>query len=93
VIFSDPRHPWARSLVLLMLTPFLTGVLGLMLTREMDYGLVAVLLNVAGSLLLISGLRSPIAPALSAGLLPWSWRSETGRIRFPSSSAPAVSPW
>lgn len=70
VIFSDPRHPWARSPVLLMLTPFLTGVLGLMLTREMDYGLVAVLLNVAGSLLLISGLRSPIAPALSAGLLP-----------------------
>ncbi|MFZ0407567.1 MAG: hypothetical protein WAM11_05590 [Cyanobium sp.] len=26
---SNPRHPWARSPALLMLTPFLTGLLGL----------------------------------------------------------------
>ena len=67
VIFSDPRHPWARSPVLLMLTPFLTGVLGLMLTREMDYGLVAVLLNVAGSLLLISGLARSLRRRTAGG--------------------------
>ncbi|MCX5947205.1 MAG: HPP family protein [Cyanobacteria bacterium] len=70
VIFGDARHPWARSPVLLMLTPFLAAVLGLVITRHLPYGPVAVLLDVAGSLLVIGALRSPIAPALSAGLLP-----------------------
>jgi hypothetical protein len=53
-----------------MLTPFLAAVQGLWLTRHFGYGPVSVLLNVGGSLLVIGALRSPIAPALSAGLLP-----------------------
>ncbi len=70
VIFSDARHPWARSPVLLMLTPFLAALQGLWITRHLAYGPVAVLLDVGLSLLLIAALRSPIVPALSAGLLP-----------------------
>jgi hypothetical protein len=70
VIFSDQRHPWARSPALLMLTPFLAAVQGLWITRHLAYGSTAVLLNVAITLLLIAALRSPIVPALSAGLLP-----------------------
>ena len=70
VIFSDQRHPWARSPALLMLTPFLAALQGLWITRHLAYGPTAVLLNVAITLLLIAALRSPIVPALSAGLLP-----------------------
>ena len=70
VIFSDARHPWARSPALLMLTPFLAAVQGLWITRHLAYGPTAVLLNVGLTLLVIAALRSPIVPALSAGLLP-----------------------
>jgi hypothetical protein len=70
VIFSDQRHPWARSPALLVLTPFLAAVQGLWITRHLAYGPPAVLLNVGITLLLIAVLRSPIVPALSAGLLP-----------------------
>ena len=70
VIFSDRRHPWACSPALLMLTPFLAGLQGLWITRHLAYGPTAVLLNVGLTLLLIAALRSPIVPALSAGLLP-----------------------
>ena len=70
VIFSDPRHPWVRSPALLMLTPFLAAVQGLWITRHLAYGPLAVLLDVGLTLLQIAALRSPIVPALSAGLLP-----------------------
>ncbi|MCX5966429.1 MAG: hypothetical protein NTV57_02055 [Cyanobacteria bacterium] len=70
VVFSNPRHPWARSPALLMLTPFLAALQGLLITRHLAYGPMAVLLVVGLSLLLIAALRSPIVPALSAGLLP-----------------------
>lgn len=70
VIFGDARHPWARSPALLMLTPFLAAVQGLWITRHLAYGPTAVLLNVGLTLLVIAALRSPIVPALSAGLLP-----------------------
>ena len=70
VIFGDGRHPWARSPALLMLTPFLAAVQGLWITRHLAYGPTAVLLNVGLTLLVIAALRSPIVPALSAGLLP-----------------------
>ena len=70
VIVGDPRHPWARSPALLLLTPLLTGVVGLSVSQLLPYGPLAVLLAVGGSLLVVVALRSPIAPALSAGLLP-----------------------
>ncbi len=70
VIFSDERHPWGRSSLLLMLTPFLAALQGLWITRHLAYGPVAVLLDVGLTLLVIAALRSPIVPALSAGLLP-----------------------
>ncbi|MEI8250060.1 MAG: hypothetical protein WCF98_02690 [Synechococcus sp. ELA057] len=70
VIVSDARHPWSRSPALLMLTPFLAGLQGLWITRHLPYGPPAVLLDVGITLALIAALRSPIVPALSAGLLP-----------------------
>jgi len=70
VILANARHPWARSPALLMLTPFLAAVQGLWITRHLAYGPLAVILDVGLTLVVIAALRSPIVPALSAGLLP-----------------------
>ena len=70
VIFTDPQGAWASSPRLLMVTPFLTAVLGVVITRSLPYGPLALVLDVVGCLLLIRGLRSPIVPAISAGVLP-----------------------
>lgn len=71
-IFSRPKGTWARAPAMLILTPFLTALVGTLLTRTMTYGAVPVLLCVAAAVLIIQSLRSPIAPAISAGLLPLS---------------------
>lgn len=70
VVFRDPASPWVRSPLLLLLTPLLTAVLGVLLSSHLSYGPVAVTLAVAAGLLTLRGLRSPVAPALSAGYLP-----------------------
>lgn len=70
MVIGNPGHPWARSPRLLLLTPPLCGALGIALARQLPYGPLSVALVVAASLLLIWMLRSPVIPALSAGLLP-----------------------
>jgi hypothetical protein len=70
VVFCDPASRWARSPLLLVLTPSLTAVLGLVVSASLPYGPLSVLLVVAAGLLVLWGLRSPVAPALSAGYLP-----------------------
>ena len=69
-VFTRPRGTWARSLLMLAITPFLTAVIGIVFTRALPYGFVSVLLTVGSSIALIMMLKSPIAPAISAGLLP-----------------------
>jgi hypothetical protein len=69
-VFTRPRGSWARAPVLLVITPVLTAVLGTLATRNLPYGYASVMLTVVGALTLILTLRSPIAPAISAGLLP-----------------------
>lgn len=69
-ILKRPNGTWARAPVMLMVTPFLTALAGTLITRNLPYGLLAVLLTVGCSVLVIGALRSPIAPAISAGLLP-----------------------
>lgn len=72
VVIARPEHPWSRAPVLLVLTPVLTGVVGLGLASWLPYGPVSVALVVAVCLLLIWLLRSPVMPALASGLLPLS---------------------
>lgn len=69
-ILRRPHGTWARAPVLLVVTPFLTAIVGTLVTRHMAYDLSSVLLTVGCAILIIRVLKSPIAPAISAGLLP-----------------------
>jgi len=69
-VFTRPRGTWAGAPLLLAITPVLTGVIGIFFTRALPYGYLSVLLTVGGAVALIFVLKSPIAPAISAGLLP-----------------------
>ncbi|HKN02019.1 MAG TPA: hypothetical protein VJX23_15995 [Candidatus Binataceae bacterium] len=68
-IFTRPRGSWASAPVLLVITPVLTAVLGTLVTRALPYDYFSVMLAVGGGLAIVLVLRSPIAPAISAGLL------------------------
>jgi hypothetical protein len=69
-IFSRPRGSWASAPLLLVITPVLTALLGTLVTRALPYDYVSVMLAAGGGLAIVLVLRSPIAPAISAGLLP-----------------------
>ena len=69
-VLTRPRGTWANAPLLLAITPALTGVIGIIFTRSLPYGYLSVLLTVASAIAVILWLRSPIAPAISAGLLP-----------------------
>ena len=69
-VLTRPRGKWASQPLRMILTPVLAGVAGIFIARHAHYGAVAVLLIVLASLLVIRVLRTSIAPALSAGLLP-----------------------
>jgi hypothetical protein len=69
-VFTRPQGKWARSPVLLAITPILTGIAGTCFTRMLPYGFVSVLLSVSGTIAIVEILKSPVAPAISAGLLP-----------------------
>jgi hypothetical protein len=69
-VFSRPAGNWCNEPAHLATTPALTGVIGIAITRSLPYGPLAVTLDVGCSLAVIMMLGSPIAPAISAGLLP-----------------------
>jgi hypothetical protein len=69
-VMTRPRGTWANAPVLLAATPVLTGVVGTVFTRSLPYGYLSVLLTVAGAIAVVLAMRSPVAPAISAGLLP-----------------------
>ncbi len=56
--------------MLLVATPILTGLVGTLVTHWLAYGPISVSLTVASAMLILAALRSPIAPAISARLLP-----------------------
>jgi hypothetical protein len=69
-VLGWPRGRWASAPTLLAITPMLAGAIGTETTRTLPYGFASVLITVAGAIAVIMMLRSPVAPAISAGLLP-----------------------
>ncbi len=69
-VFTRPHGSWAQQPVRIVLTPLLAGIVGLWVSRHFAYGVFPVLIIVSASLAILLLLRSQIAPAFSAGLLP-----------------------
>ncbi len=69
-VFTRPTGAWARAPVMLAITPVVTAVMGTALTRAMPYSLLSVALVIAGAMLVVRVMRSPVVPAISAAFLP-----------------------
>jgi hypothetical protein len=69
-VLSRPWGRWARQPVRLMVTPVLTALVGTIATNLLPYHVLTILLIVCVSIVIIRLLRSAIAPAISAGVLP-----------------------
>jgi hypothetical protein len=69
-VYTRPRGTWARNPLMIAITPVLTGFVGSLFTHWFAYGYLSVLLTVGVSIAIIESLKSPVAPAISAGLLP-----------------------
>lgn len=69
-VFTRPTGTWARAPFLLVATPLLTAVIGLLIEQHLGYGVGSILLSISLTLLIIKLLNSPIAPAIPAGMLP-----------------------
>ena len=69
-VFTRPGGTWAKAPFLLTITPPLAGAIGIAVTNALPYGLISVLIVVCGAIALVIAMRSPIAPSISAGLLP-----------------------
>ena len=73
-VFTRPEGTWARATAHLAVAPALAALIGLGLARWLPPGLTALALSLGSSLLLLGLLRSPLAPLISAGLLPVALR-------------------
>ncbi len=69
-VFTRPAGTWASAPFLLVTTPLITAIIGLLIEQHLGYSAFSVLLSIALALLVIRFLHSPIAPAIPAGLLP-----------------------
>ncbi|MGZ0657490.1 HPP family protein [Coraliomargarita sp. W4R53] len=69
-VFQRPKGTWAMAPWLLALTPVATAIVGVLVATFLPFGFTSVLLAIAASILIVHLMRSPIAPAISAGLLP-----------------------
>ena len=69
-VLTRPWGKWARQPVRLMVTPVLTAIIGTIATNLLPYHVLTILLIVCVSIVIIWLLRSAIAPAISAGVLP-----------------------
>ncbi len=69
-VMERPRGRWAGAPLMLAATPALTGFAGTIVTRTLPYGFLSVFVIVLISVAILRTMKSPIAPAISAGLLP-----------------------
>lgn len=69
-VLTRPRGAWACAPFFLALTPVVTAVAGVACTQLLPYGFGSMLLIVSLSVVMVQVLQSPIAPAISAGVLP-----------------------
>jgi hypothetical protein len=71
-VFLRPRGTWARAPWMLALSPAMTAVLGVLVTRYLPYSAASIAICIVGAMVILKLMRSPIAPAISACFLALS---------------------
>ncbi|WP_461479853.1 hypothetical protein [Mycobacterium sp. HUMS_1102779] len=69
-VLTRPWGKWASQPARLVLTPSVAAVAGVWTTRQFPYHFLTVVGLVTGCLLVVAALKSNIAPAIAAGVLP-----------------------
>jgi len=69
-VLTRPYGKWAKEPWKLVVTPTATAMVGIAVGRYLPYGLTGILVIMSLSLGIILALRSAVAPAISAGVLP-----------------------
>jgi hypothetical protein len=69
-VFTRPQGKWAGQPWQLVITPTIAALFGLFVVRHTNFNAIAITLIVSVSLIVIKLLKSTIAPAISAGVLP-----------------------
>jgi hypothetical protein len=68
-VLIRPGGKWAKSPWKLILTPTLAAIVGVVVSQRLAYGIGSVLLTMCLCIGVVFGLRSAVAPAISAGVL------------------------
>lgn len=71
-VFLRPRGTWARAPWMLALSPAVTAVLGVLVTRYLPYSAASIAICILGAMVILKFMRSPIAPAISSCFLALS---------------------
>ena len=71
-VFLRPRGTWARAPWMLALSPAVTAVLGVLVSRNLPYSAASIAICILGAMVILKVMRSPIAPAISACFLALS---------------------
>ena len=69
-VLLRPHGKWAREPWKLVVTPTLTACVGILISTHLPYGVVAILIAMGAGIAALFALKSAVAPAISAGVLP-----------------------
>jgi hypothetical protein len=68
-VFVRPHGTWARTPLMLALSPAVTAVLGVLVSRHLAYSAASIAICIVGSIAILKVMRSPVAPAISSCFL------------------------
>ncbi|WLE58615.1 HPP family protein [Burkholderia plantarii] len=69
-IFMRPNGPWAKAPLMVLATPTVTALWGMAVATHLPYGAPAAILCIAGAILIVKVMKSPVFPAVPAAFLP-----------------------
>ncbi|MGS1033645.1 hypothetical protein [Burkholderia glumae] len=69
-IFMRPNGPWAKAPLMVLATPTVTALWGMGVASHLPYGAPAAMLCIAGAILIVKAMKSPVFPAVPAAFLP-----------------------
>jgi len=69
-VLLRPHGKWAKEPLKLVATPVITATIGVLISTRLAYGVLAILTAMGAGIAVLFLLKSAVAPAISAGVLP-----------------------